>query len=104
MTGIEIDAFGMADSVPTRSIEGAEGRFTARAIVLACGAVENARILLANNGRMGATFGNQSGLLGACYMVIPPFLRVVRSRTHAAIASFWARVMPPSAMFGRSLL
>jgi hypothetical protein len=34
--------------------------------------------------------------------VIPPFLRGCRSRTQAAMASFCAGVMPPSAMFGRS--
>jgi hypothetical protein len=34
--------------------------------------------------------------------VIPPFLAVVRSRAHAAKASFCFGVMPPSAMFGRS--
>ena len=34
--------------------------------------------------------------------VIPPFLAVVRSRAHAATASFCFGVMPPSAMFGRS--
>ncbi|MEM8616227.1 MAG: FAD-binding protein [Pseudomonadota bacterium] len=71
VTGIEIDAFGAVSAVLTRSIEGAEGHFTARAVVLACGAVENARILLANNVRIGASFGNQCGLLGACYMDHP---------------------------------
>lgn len=34
--------------------------------------------------------------------VTPPFLAVVRSRAHAAMASFCFGVMPPSAMFGRS--
>ena len=71
VTGIEIDALGAVSAVLTRSVEGAEGRFTARAVVLACGAVENARILLVNNVRIGASFGNQSGLLGACYMDHP---------------------------------
>ena len=37
-------------------------------------------------------------------MVIPPFLRGCVRRTHAAIFSFWAGVMPPMPMFGRSLL
>ena len=36
--------------------------------------------------------------------VIPPFLRGYSRRTHAAIFSFWAGVMPPIPMFGRSLL
>jgi hypothetical protein len=37
-------------------------------------------------------------------MVIPPFLAGCGHRTHAAIFSFWAGVMPPMPMFGRSLL
>ena len=35
-------------------------------------------------------------------VVIPPFLAKVRSRDHAALASFWYGVIPPSALFGRS--
>ena len=37
-------------------------------------------------------------------MVIPPFLAGCIRRIHAAIFSFWAGVMPPMPMFGRSLL
>ena len=36
--------------------------------------------------------------------VIPPFLTGCIRRIHAAIFSFWAGVMPPMPMFGRSLL
>ncbi len=36
--------------------------------------------------------------------VIPPFLAGCIRRIHAAIFSFWAGVMPPMPMFGRSLL
>ena len=36
--------------------------------------------------------------------VIPPFLARCIRRIHAAIFSFWAGVMPPMPMFGRSLL
>ena len=36
--------------------------------------------------------------------VIPPFLAGCMRRIHAAIFSFWAGVMPPMPMFGRSLL
>jgi len=35
---------------------------------------------------------------------IPPFLTGCIRRSHAAIFSFWAGVMPPMPMFGRSLL
>jgi 5-methylthioadenosine/S-adenosylhomocysteine deaminase len=37
-------------------------------------------------------------------VVIPPFLTGCSGRIHAAIFSFWAGVMPPMPMFGRSLL
>lgn len=37
-------------------------------------------------------------------MVIPPFLRGPGRRIYAAIASFWAGVIPPLPMLGRSLL
>ena len=37
-------------------------------------------------------------------VVIPPFLTRCSRRIHAAIFSFWAGVMPPMPMFGRSLL
>ena len=37
-------------------------------------------------------------------LVIPPFLAGCIRRIHAAIFSFWAGVIPPIPMFGRSLL
>ena len=37
-------------------------------------------------------------------MVIPPFLVGWISRIYAALFSFWAGVMPPMPMLGRSLL
>ena len=36
--------------------------------------------------------------------VIPPFLTGLDRRIHADMFSFWAGVMPPMPMFGRSLL
>ena len=39
-----------------------------------------------------------------CRAVIPPFLRGLGRRIYAAIFSFWAGVMPPMPMLGRSLL
>lgn len=69
--GIDIDESGLADTVHTRSSEGVPGRFRAREVILACGAVENARLLLANNARIGRSFGNRNGLLGSCYMDHP---------------------------------
>lgn len=67
-TGIEIDEEGLATEVLTRTIDGTGRRFRARDVVLACGAIENARLLLANNARLGTSFGNAGDFLGACYM------------------------------------
>lgn len=83
VVGFEIDVEGKVGTVETRSIEGTPGRFRARDVVLSCGAVENARLLLANNARLGTSFGNLSGLLGACYMDHPAggaaFLHLARA-------------------------
>jgi len=43
-------------------------------------------------------------LFGGPEPVIPPFLEGCIRRIHAAIFSFWAGVMPPMPMLGRSLL
>lgn len=65
---MDIDEEGLVTNVTTRGINGAAGRFRAKDVVLACGAVENARLLLANNARLGTSFGNAGNFLGACYM------------------------------------
>ena len=69
--GVDIDADGRAGRVMAANIDGAELSFEAGAVVLAGGAVENARFLLANNARLGTDFGNAGGFLGACYMDHP---------------------------------
>jgi hypothetical protein len=54
---------------------------------------------------LGGTIGAYGPvrLLVVC-PVIPPFLTGCIRRTYAAIFSFWAGVMPPIPMLGRSLL
>lgn len=54
--------------VDTKSIEGPDRRFTARAVVLAPGAIEVARLLLWANAQNQTEAGNAGGLLGRCYM------------------------------------
>jgi choline dehydrogenase-like flavoprotein len=68
LVGLEISPEGVVEAVRTRTLSGLERRMTARRVVLACGAVENARLLMVANDRNGTSFGNASGLLGACYM------------------------------------
>ncbi len=66
--GIEFDADANAKSVTTQTLDGLERIFSTDYVVLACGAVENARFLLANNSRQGKSFGNSGAFLGSCYM------------------------------------
>ena len=66
--GVEITADGQAQSVITATLDSFERSFAADHIVLACGAVENARFLLLNNARQGKKFGNNGSFLGSCYM------------------------------------
>jgi hypothetical protein len=76
---------------------------------------ERVRIVESRNHHLGITQGVVSssrapmavierslGLTGD--LVIPPFLTGCARRLHAANFSFWAGVMPPMPMFGRSLL
>lgn len=71
VTGIDIDETGQASRVWARNIDGGDITFRPQQVVLACGAVENARLLMANNARLGTSFGNAGGFLGACYMDHP---------------------------------
>lgn len=70
-TRVELTADGRSEAVQTRTLEGQERRFTAKAVVLACGAVETARLMLASNAAAGTAFGNRGDLLGRCYMDHP---------------------------------
>ena len=54
--------------------------------------------------RVHPGFGGSGKLSDIEGGVIPPFLTGCIRRIHAAIFSFWAGVMPPIPMFGRSLL
>ena len=59
-----------------------------RAVVLACGAVETARLLMLANAALGRRFGDAGELLGKCYMDHPAagagFLRLSRPATDRA--------------------
>jgi choline dehydrogenase-like flavoprotein len=70
-THVSLDADGALTHLEARALDGPGRRFTARAVVLACGAVENARLLMASNARDGQSFGDAGGLLGRCYMDHP---------------------------------
>ena len=70
-THLALGPDGALAHVEARALGGPTRRFAARAAVLACGAVENARLLMAANARDGHAFGDAGGLLGRCYMDHP---------------------------------
>lgn len=61
------------DNVDVRSLHGKSGRVFARIFVLACGAIENARILLLSNAVERAGIGNRNDLVGRYFMEHPLF-------------------------------
>lgn len=71
VTGLGIDETGRVRTVTTRSLDGVARSFSARIVVLACGAVENARQILVHNAQTGRSLGDQGGFLGRCYMDHP---------------------------------
>lgn len=71
LVALDISPEGVAEGVRTATLSGGERTFTARQVVLACGAVENARQLLLANARNGTSFGDAGDLIGACYMDHP---------------------------------
>jgi len=70
-THLAIDPDGTITSLETQTLSGTRRDFSARAVVLAGGAIENARLLLASNARNETAVGNRGKLLGACYMDHP---------------------------------
>lgn len=66
---IETDDSGSTvEWVDIRSIDGKAGRIEARAYVLACGGIENARILLLSNKKEAKGVGNRHDLVGRFFM------------------------------------
>ncbi|ABD57184.1 GMC oxidoreductase [Jannaschia sp. CCS1] len=71
VTGLDMDDDGVVRSVTTRTLDRVARQFSARYVVLACGAVENARQILDLNASTGARFGDTGGFVGQCYMDHP---------------------------------
>jgi choline dehydrogenase-like flavoprotein len=62
---------GNVSAAVVGTIEGKRARVQARHYVLACGAIENARLLLLSNSRLPAGLGNQHDLVGRFFMDHP---------------------------------
>lgn len=68
-TGIKLTAnTASADRLGVKSLSGQSGGIHARHYVLACGGIENARLLLASNDVVTAGVGNGNGLVGRYFM------------------------------------
>src|SRR5690606_13224807 len=63
------DAAAIVEHAVIRTLDGKAGRITARGFVVACGGIENARLLLAANRDIApAGLGNRNGLVGRSFM------------------------------------
>jgi choline dehydrogenase-like flavoprotein len=66
-------AAGRVEHLQLRSLAGREARIRARFFVLACGGIENARLLLVANDVRPAGLGNDHDQVGRCFMEHPLF-------------------------------
>lgn len=71
VTGIEITGESEITGLRTRDFNGPDRHFATRIVVLASGAVENARQILHMNAKGGRRLGDAGRLLGRCYMDHP---------------------------------
>ena len=65
------EAANHVEALTVRSLHGKSLTVRARRFVLACGGIENARLLLASDSRMPAGLGNANGLVGRYFMEHP---------------------------------
>jgi choline dehydrogenase-like flavoprotein len=61
------DGSGVVESVTVRTLEGAQTKVRAKTFVIACGGIENARILLNSRKQRPAGIGNENDLVGRYY-------------------------------------
>lgn len=71
VVGLEVADDDRITAVEVSDLAGARRRIEGRAVVMACGAVENARLLMLTNAAHGRSFGDAGELLGRCYMDHP---------------------------------
>lgn len=71
VVGLDLDEDDRITAVQVAGLDGKRRRVAGRVVVLACGAVENARLLMLANAAHGRRFGDGGGLLGKCYMDHP---------------------------------
>lgn len=80
VTRLLLNAAGTAvESVTATTLDGHKVEIRARRVVLACGGLENARLLLASRDRHAAGIGNGTDQVGRCFMDHP---RAVFGKVH----------------------
>lgn len=67
-TGVSTIPGRPRETVATATLDGVMRTFSARAVVLAAGAIEGTRLLMWSNAGNGTQAGDSGGLLGRCYM------------------------------------
>jgi choline dehydrogenase-like flavoprotein len=78
VTAIEVaEGARIASSVRVATLSGNRFSVTAKVFILATGAIENARILLASNEQVTAGMGNQHGLVGRFFLEHPRFTAAI---------------------------
>lgn len=71
VVGLVVEDEGKITAVEVAGPDGSRRLVEGRAVVLATGAVENARVLLLANAALGRSFGDAGSLLGKCYLDHP---------------------------------
>ncbi|MDJ0947538.1 MAG: GMC family oxidoreductase [Alphaproteobacteria bacterium] len=69
-----------------RTLEGKRGQVTARQFILACGGIENPRLLLASNGVEQNGLGNRQDLVGRFFLEHPKAWRMALLRAKSPLA------------------
>jgi choline dehydrogenase-like flavoprotein len=78
-------------SVAFATLAGTRGTVRARAYVLACGGLENPRLLLVSNRQVKAGLGNQHDMVGRCFMEHPHMNAARALVTDPAVLAFYTR-------------
>ncbi len=84
-------AEGCVHGAVARSLDGVDTEFRASAVVIACGGIESARILLASDSEVEGGLGNRHDLVGRCFQDHPAcFVGEIHPRKKRELARRWA--------------
>jgi choline dehydrogenase-like flavoprotein len=87
------DSLERAEQVTVKSLQGKQGKVQSKIVVLCCGGIENARILLYCNRQLPDGLGNRNGLVGRYFGDHPGAkVGVIKPRNKAALLHFATQV------------